>query len=98
MYSINKTVSLIGACAFIVLSPTTQAVDPPPDGGYPGDNTAEGDSALFSLITGSFNTATGSGALYNNTTGNWNTAVGYQAMLSNTYGGDDTRYHQGSTA
>jgi len=29
---------------------TTFAVDPPPDGGYPNDNTAEGQDALFSLI------------------------------------------------
>ena len=26
-----------------------QAVSPPPDGGYPGQNTAEGEKALFSL-------------------------------------------------
>ena len=35
------------------------AVVPPPDGGYPGGNTAEGASALFSLTTGSYNTAVG---------------------------------------
>ena len=29
-----------------------QAVNPPPDGGYPGGNTAEGQSALLSLTTG----------------------------------------------
>jgi hypothetical protein len=29
-----------------------QAVVPPPDGGYPNFNTAEGQNALFSLTTG----------------------------------------------
>ena len=28
-----------------------RAVTPPPDGGYPGRNTAEGTDALFSLTT-----------------------------------------------
>src|SRR5947207_13183067 len=31
------------------LLPATHAVVPPPDGGYPGGNTAEGQNALFSL-------------------------------------------------
>ena len=35
------------------LSPTARAVTPAPDGGYPNNNTAEGDNALFSLTTGS---------------------------------------------
>ena len=35
------------------LLPKAQAVNPPPDGGYPGGNTAEGQNALFSLTTGS---------------------------------------------
>jgi len=37
-----------------------QAVSPPPDGGYPGGNTAEGQGALLSLTDGAFNTAVGS--------------------------------------
>ena len=40
---------------------TTRAVNPPPDGGYPGFNTAEGQNALFSVdtSTGVANTAVG---------------------------------------
>ena len=30
----------------------SQAVSPPPDGGYSGNNTAEGQNALLSLTTG----------------------------------------------
>jgi len=43
--------------------PTAQAVSPPPDGGYAGNNTAEGTNALFKLTTGTSNTATGAFAL-----------------------------------
>ena len=39
------------------LLPQAQAVVPPPDGGYPGLNTAEGQNALFSLTTGIANSA-----------------------------------------
>jgi hypothetical protein len=44
--------------SFVVL-PQTQAVSPPPDGGYPNGNTAEGQSALLSLTSGTYNTAVG---------------------------------------
>jgi hypothetical protein len=44
------------------------AVDPPPDGGYPNGNTAEGDQALFNLMPTYFgNTAIGDQALYSST-------------------------------
>jgi hypothetical protein len=72
------------------LSPTAQAVDPPPDGGYPGQNTAEGEDALFSLTTGSHNTATGYESLLSNTTGGNNTANGWEALESNTVGSKNT--------
>jgi Chaperone of endosialidase len=72
--------------AAFALSPTAQAVVPPPDGGYPGQNTAEGMDALFSLTTGTDNTALGFNALYSNTTGDSNTATGSQALISNTTG------------
>ena len=70
--------------AWFALSPTTQAVVPPPDGGYPGFNTAEGQNALFSLTTGSANTAVGWYSLFSNTEGNFNTATGAGALLFNT--------------
>ena len=73
--------------AAFALSPTAQAqLSPPPDGGYAGDNTAEGTDALFSLTTGTDNTAIGFDALFSNTTGDSNTATGSQALLSNTTG------------
>src|SRR5258708_29013220 len=58
------------------LFPYTTLFRSPPDGGYPGDNTAEGDNALLNLTTGLDNTAIGSQALLNNSTGNDNTANG----------------------
>ena len=76
--------------ACFALSPTAQAVDPPPDGGYPGDNTAEGTDALFSLTGGTENTALGADALYYNAGGTGNTAVGHSTLLSNTSGDDNT--------
>src|SRR6266571_2509187 len=62
----------------LALSPTPNAfgVSPAPDGGYAGNNTAEGDLALFSLDTGSDNTALGYQALYMNDAGRDNTATG----------------------
>ena len=61
-----------------------QAVVPPPDGGYPGFNTAEGTKALFSVSTGSANTAVGWFSLGSLTTGSFNTATGAGALLFNT--------------
>src|SRR5713101_2007 len=58
--------------AWFALSQTTQAVSPPLDGGYPNENTAEGDDALFSLTTGNNNTAIGFDVRYSNTTGSDN--------------------------
>jgi hypothetical protein len=70
--------------------PQAQAVSPAPDGGYPGNNTAEGASALFSLTSGISNTALGYQALYQNTTGNYNAAEGFRALSSNTSGAQNT--------
>jgi hypothetical protein len=71
--------------------PTVQAITPVPDGGYPGNNTAEGTSALASVTTaGVDNTANGFGALFHTTTGSKNTASGFQALISNTNGFTNT--------
>jgi hypothetical protein len=73
------------------LLPTARAVLPPPDGGYPGANTAEGTDALFSLISGGLgNTAVGFNALFSDTTGSNNTATGDGALDSNTTGNGNT--------
>jgi len=71
------------------LAPAARAVIPPPDGGYPNANTAEGDDALFSLTTGAYNVAVGFNALYNNSTGVGNIAVGGYALSANTTGSDN---------
>jgi trimeric autotransporter adhesin len=65
------------------LFPKAQGVLPPPDGGYPGFNTAEGQNALFSLTTGTVNTAVGWFSLFSNTDGSFNTAVGAGTLLFN---------------
>jgi hypothetical protein len=75
---------------WFALSPTAPAVSPPPDGGYPNANTAEGINALFSLTSGFGNTANGFEALLSNTTGNANTANGSAALLKNTTGIQNT--------
>jgi hypothetical protein len=67
-----------------VLVQNTQAVNPPPDGGYPGANTAAGQSALLSLATGANNTAVGWLSLQSNVAGNLNTAIGAGTLLTNT--------------
>jgi len=74
------------ALACFGLSPMAQALlpPPPPDGGYPGDNTAEGNSALFSLTTGHDSTAVGFRALFSVGDGSYNTAVGSEALENNT--------------
>jgi hypothetical protein len=77
------------ALACFALSPRAQAVVPPPDGGYPNDNTAEGTDALFSLTTGG-NAAIGLDALYSNTVGSFNTATGVNTLSHNIAGGSNT--------
>src|SRR5438034_1040420 len=78
------------ALAWFTLSPTARAVLPAPDGGYAGENTANGANALFSNTEGIQNTATGYQALYGNTTGQVNTATGESALLNNTTGSSNT--------
>jgi hypothetical protein len=66
------------------LLPSAQAVNPPPDGGYPNFTTAEGQNALLSLSTGAANTAVGWFSLSSVTIGSFNTAVGAATLLTNT--------------
>jgi hypothetical protein len=61
----------------------TEAVVPPPDGDYPGFNTAEGQSAFSALTTGIGNTAIGWRSLFSNTDGSFNTAVGAGTLVLN---------------
>ncbi len=82
-----KSQSLIPILILIAclgLLPKAQAVNPPPDGGYPGGNTAEGASALLSLTSGTFNTAVGLFSVISLTDGNFCTGVGAGTLLSNT--------------
>ena len=65
-----------------------EAVTPPPDGGYPGGNTAEGQSALLGLSTGIYNTAVGFLSLSGNTDESFNTAIGAGALISDTGSGN----------
>jgi Chaperone of endosialidase len=78
------------ALACFALVPTSRAVSPPPDGGYPGGNTAEGFNALFSLTSGRGNTAIGEQTLYLNEEGGSNTAIGFGALHDNITSGSNT--------
>jgi hypothetical protein len=95
----NRTITfnaILLALGFLALAPTMEALSPPPDGGYPGQNTAEGDGALDSLTffhgqaSAEDNTALGFNALVNNTVGDENTAVGKNALLGNVNGDSNT--------
>ena len=84
----------LGCFAFL---PRAQALNPPPDGGYPFATTAEGDGALGSLtLSGKGrpaavnNTALGFDTLFNNTGGNSNTATGARALFDNITGSGNT--------
>jgi hypothetical protein len=99
-------IPLVLAC--FALLPGAQAVTPAPDGGYANFNTAEGQSALASVTTGTFDTAIGAFSLNlvkttsDNTavgtnalrynTGSSNTAAGSQALRFNTTGSDNAAF------
>jgi hypothetical protein len=85
------------ALTSLALSPVAHAVTPAPDGGYPGNNTAEGHGALQNLapfdavnFRAFDNTAMGFQALFSNTTGSHNTANGVNALFNNKIGGYNT--------
>ena len=77
-------VILTVACAMLL--PEAHAVNPPPDGGYPGFNTAEGQNALLSLDTGIgfANTAVGAFSLQSTVDASFNTGVGAGTLSLNT--------------
>jgi hypothetical protein len=84
------------ALGYFAFSQTAQALlpAPPPDGAYPGGNTAEGSAALFSRTSGTFNAAVGDHALYADTTGTANTAVGAWAIATNISGNQNVAIGQ----
>ena len=51
----TKYTTLFFALGYFAFLSEMEAVIPPPDGGYPGSNTAEGQNALLSLTDGTFN-------------------------------------------
>jgi hypothetical protein len=91
MKTFNRTQQPRKSSAFIVITlllwigllPNTKAISPPPDGGYPGFNTAEGQKALFNLTTGVGNAAVGWFSLFSTTDGSFNTALGAGTLLFN---------------
>jgi uncharacterized coiled-coil protein SlyX len=101
----GSIIALLLIC-FALLPIHVLGVVPPPDGGYPGGNTAEGQGALLNLTSGTFNTAVGFFSLRALTDGKFctgvgagalfanaadqNTAVGAGALLSNTTGENNT--------
>jgi Chaperone of endosialidase len=94
MKTIIKTTYLavvgISLACFAGFAPIAFGVTPPPDGGYPNKNTAEGQDALFSLTFGTANTANGFSALKANTNGDRNTANGALALFTNVTGSENT--------
>jgi hypothetical protein len=82
--TLNMILLNFGFVVFGMLASPTQAVVPPPDGGYPGGNTAEGQSALLSHTTGFYNTGVGIYSLLSLTDGNFCTGVGAGTLLLNT--------------
>src|SRR6266498_2191046 len=72
------------ALGCFALSKPAQAVNPPPDGGYGGGNTAEGTNVLLSQTTGIYNTGVGIYSLLSLTDGSFCTGVGAGTLLANT--------------
>jgi len=81
LIQVNKVVLVALILVSFGLAQVAQAVSPPPDGGYPGANTAEGQEALLNLNTGDFNMAVGWLSIATLTTGQLNTAIGAGTLL-----------------
>jgi trimeric autotransporter adhesin len=84
MKTLIPTLLIVFLLTCFALLSKMQAVSPPPDGGYAGGNTAEGQNALLSLTTGTYNTAIGLYSLLIDSTGKFNTGVGAGTLLVNT--------------
>src|SRR5436190_959955 len=84
---LSPSLTLVALACFAFAENAT-AVSPAPDGGYPGGNTAEGTSTLFSLTTGGYNTGVGFLSLRSNTTTSFNTAIGAGTLFANTADGN----------
>ncbi len=86
-----RTLTLLSLALSLFLTATNaRAVTPPPDGGYPNNNTAEGEDALFRLTLGVGNTAVGYRSLNYNTIGGGNTGIGQLSLFSNRVGNNNT--------
>ena len=72
-----------------------RAVSPPPNGGYAGGNTAEGQNALLNG-GGTYNTAVGLFALESNVTGDFNTSIGAGTLLAHRGNGENTAVGAGA--
>jgi hypothetical protein len=83
---INTRSVAIVTLTFVVLALSERAgvVIPRPDGGYPGFNAAEGDSALLNLGSGVANTAVGWFSISSDIDGSFNTGVGAGTLILNT--------------
>lgn len=90
-------IPLAAGLAWLTVLPLARAVNPPPDGGYPNENTAEGTNSLLSLHNDAHgNTAVGFEALKANTFGEFNTAVGDLALQNNKGGEFNTAIGTGA--
>jgi hypothetical protein len=84
IFSSQPRLSLIAlTLAAFAFVQSGEAVNPPPDGGYAGGNTAEGQNALLNLTTGTANTAVGFLSLSSMKKANFNTALGAGTLLVN---------------
>jgi hypothetical protein len=82
--SIPLFATVLLTAIWFVNSPNAHAVVPPPEGGYPGFNTAEGQNALKNLTTASGNTAVSWYSILSATTASFNTCVCTGAFALNT--------------
>jgi hypothetical protein len=82
--SSRSVLTVLVLLSLVALGSIVQAVNPPPDGGYAGFNTAEGTNALESLTTGVGNAAVDWYSLFSLTDGSYNSAIGAGTLVINT--------------